>query len=214
MQRKLGCRPAERRAGQPRLSGLRMMARKAPARLVRDHVDPAPLLLGNDRVGDCTSVGLANHIRATAALAGFQVAVTEQDALRFYSLSTGYDPSRPVTDQGGMEVDVLACAGRTGYGLATQTFYPLWGTAEEGDFNTLRLIVAGLGAAYVGVQLALADQAPGVWDTLRRETSGPVPGVGIVCWSGIMPERRMMSWSRCLRGGRARNAHGAGCAPA
>lgn len=100
MQRKLGCRPAERRAGQPRLSGLRMMARKAPARLVRDHIDPAPLLLGNDRVGDCTSVGLGNHIRATAALAGFQVAVTEQDALHFYSLSTGYDPARPITDQG------------------------------------------------------------------------------------------------------------------
>lgn len=173
MQRKLGCRPAERRAGQPRLSGLRMMARKAPARLVRGHIDPAPLLLGNDRVGDCTSVGLGNHIRATAALAGFQVAVTEQDALHFYSLSTGYDPARPVTDQGGVEVDVLACAGRAGYALTTQTFYPLWGTAEEGDFNTLRLIVAGLGAAYVGVQLALADQAPGVWDTLSPGDQRP-----------------------------------------
>ncbi|CAM3041818.1 hypothetical protein AA15237_1528 [Komagataeibacter xylinus NBRC 15237] len=74
MLRKLGCRPAERRARQPMLTTMRgFMARRAPQHLNRDGIDPAPLMLGNDVLGDCTAAGIGNHIRATAALAGYQV---------------------------------------------------------------------------------------------------------------------------------------------
>lgn len=173
MQRKLGCRPAERRVGQPRLSSLRMMARSAPVRLLRNHINPAPLMLGNDKVGNCTSVGLAKHIRATAAVAGFQVDIVPENAISFYSRSTGYVPSRPETDQGGVEVDVLACASRIGYDVPHQRFYPLWGSSEPEDLNVLRLIVAGFGAAYVGVQLAQADQMSGIWDTITPGNQQP-----------------------------------------
>lgn len=164
--RRLGCLPAETRAGQPSLAGLRMMARRAPERLLRDGIDPAPLMLGNDRLGDCTAAGLGNHIRATAALAGFQVAVRDADAVLFYERSTGYVPGDAATDRGGVEVDVLACAARGGYALADQTFYPVWGSVAPDDLNALRLVMAGMGAAYLGVRLALADQTEGgVWDT-------------------------------------------------
>ncbi|WP_039904938.1 hypothetical protein [Acetobacter tropicalis] len=182
--RKLGCKPAETRPLQPRLSGLRMMARKAPARLVRNHIDPAPLMLGNDQIGDCTSVGLANHLRATAALAGYQIDVATGDAVRFYSESTGYDPRDPDTDQGGVEVDVLGIAGRDGYHLDSGAFYPLWGSIDPQDRNALALIVAGMGAAYLGVQLAQADQAPGVWDIDRAgdNTPGSWGGHCLLLW--------------------------------
>ncbi|MBY4639233.1 right-handed parallel beta-helix repeat-containing protein [Gluconacetobacter entanii] len=102
MTRKLGCRPAETRAGQPHLSVMRgFCARKAPPHLIRDHIDPAPLMLGNDVLGDCTSAGLGNHARATAALGGFQVDVTTAQGEAFYSLSTGYVLGDAINVNGG-----------------------------------------------------------------------------------------------------------------
>lgn len=182
--RKLGCKPAETRNNQPYLSGLRMMARKAPTRLVRDHIDPAPLMLANDQIGDCTSVGLANHLRATASLAGYQIDVSTGDAVRFYSESTGYRPANAESDQGGVEVDVLGIAGRDGYHLDHGTYYPLWGTVDPQDRKALALVVAGMGCAYLGVQLAAADQAPGVWDTDRTgdNTPGSWGGHCLLLW--------------------------------
>ncbi|CAM2762863.1 hypothetical protein [Komagataeibacter xylinus] len=171
--RKLGCRPAQTRPGQPSMSAMRgFMARQAPARLDRSHIDPAPLLLGNDVLGDCTSAGIGNHIRATSALNGFQTGITTSQAVAFYSRSTGYVPGNPGTDRGGVEVDVLTTALRDGYAVTNQTLFPLWGSADPADLNGVRNVMAGLSTAYLGVQLADADLwedengalAP-VWDT-------------------------------------------------
>ncbi|MBX0346576.1 hypothetical protein K2X14_17300, partial [Acetobacter sp. TBRC 12305] len=106
--RALGCLPAKVLPRQPRLGGLNMMARQAPARLDRSHIDPGPLMFGNDTLGDCTAAGLLNHARAVAALGGYQIEADTGDAIRFYAESTGYVPGQPRTDQGGVEVDVLA----------------------------------------------------------------------------------------------------------
>ncbi|GBQ90447.1 hypothetical protein AA13595_2895 [Gluconacetobacter johannae DSM 13595] len=183
--RRLGCRPARTRPGQPRLSGLDMMARRAPDRLVRAGIDPAPLMLGNDVLGDCTSAGIGNHIRATAALAGFQVAVGTAQAEAFYAASTGYVPGDPATDRGGVEVDVLTHAARDGYRLAGQTLFPVWGSADADDLNGMRNIMAGMGAAYLGVRLARADQQDGVWDTTTPgdQTPGSWGGHCLLAWA-------------------------------
>ncbi|GCE83088.1 hypothetical protein MSKU9_1229 [Komagataeibacter diospyri] len=183
--RKLGCHPAQRRKGQPFLYAMRgFMARQAPVRLDRSGINPAPLMLGNDVLGDCTSAGIGNHLRATAALAGFQITVATPDAVQFYSRSTGYVPGNPATDNGGVEVDVLTTALRNGYALADQTLFPLWGSADPGDLNGIRNITAGLSAAYLGIQLATADMwedqdgnLPPVWDTDSPADHGdPTPG--------------------------------------
>ncbi|WP_025812276.1 hypothetical protein [Komagataeibacter kakiaceti] len=184
-RRKLGCCPAQRHPNQPHLSAMRgFMVRQAPVRLDRSGINPTPLMLGNDVLGDCTSAGIGNHIRATAALAGFQVAMDVADAVRFYSRSTGYVPGRPATDNGGVEVDVLTTALRDGYALETQTLFPIWGSADPTDLNGIRNITAGLSAAYLGVQLAQADMwedqdgnLPPVWDTDSPADHGdPTPG--------------------------------------
>ncbi|WP_281650219.1 hypothetical protein [Novacetimonas hansenii] len=193
--RKLGCRPAEHRPGQPSLSVMRgFCARQAPPRLIRDHIDPAPLMLGNDVLGDCTSAGIGNHVRATAALGGFQVDVTTAQAVTFYERSTGYVPGNPSTDNGGVEVDVLTDAMRYGYAVTNQTLFPLWGSADPSDLNGIRNIAAGLSAAYLGVQLAASDMwedeagalAP-VWDTDAPaghgdQTPGSAGGHCLLLW--------------------------------
>ena len=162
------------------------MARRAPGRLPREGIDPAPLILGNDRLGNCTSAGLGNHLRATAALARFQVVVRDADAILFYERSTGYTPADPATDLGGIEVDVLAYAARDGYALADQTLYPVWGSIPPDDMNALRLVMAGLGVAYLGVDLALADQTEGgVWDTATpgNQRPGSWGGHCLLAWA-------------------------------
>ncbi|GCE81729.1 hypothetical protein MSKU3_3204 [Komagataeibacter oboediens] len=170
-QRKLGCRPAQTRPGQPSMSSMHgFMARQAPPRLDRSHIDPAPLLLGNDALGDCTSAGIGNHIRATSALNGFQTDITTPQAVAFYSRSTGYVLGNPGTDNGGVEVDVLTTALRDGYTVTNQTLFPLWGSADPSDQNGMRNIMAGLSAVYLGVQLAEAD----MWED---ETGAPGSGL-------------------------------------
>jgi hypothetical protein len=66
------------------------------------------MILGNDRLGNCTAAG-AGHIedviRANAD-SGLP-SVTEAQTIAFYSATTGYNPSDPSTDQGGNEQDVL-----------------------------------------------------------------------------------------------------------
>lgn len=215
MQRKLGCRPAKTQPNQPRLSGLRMMARKAPARLIRDHIDPAPLMLGNDQLGNCTSVGIANHLRATAALGGYQIDICTGDAVRFYSESTGYNPAIPSSDQGGIEVDVLTVASRTGYTLDNGWVYtPLWGSVDPQDRNALALIVAGIGAAYLGVLLSQSDmnqiEATNGACVLKPDnhaygdtTPGSAGGHCLLCWSysGLSDDDtlEMLTWGTMQR---------------
>ena len=186
MNYKLGKCAAKHDPKSPRMSALPFMTRTAPARLLRDHIDPSPLMLGNDTLGDCTSVGIANALRAQCSLGGFQVAVETSDAIRFYSASTGYQPSNASTDLGGVEVDVLAYAARKGYALQSEQVpsFPLWGTMDREDLNGVRLCMAGLGVAYGGFLLAQADQYAETWDTTTPgdQTPGSWGGHCALLW--------------------------------
>lgn len=181
--RALGCLPAKVLPGQPTLAGLRMMARVAPARLNRSHIDPSPQMFGNDALGDCTAAGLLNHMRAVATLGGYQVQADTDDAVRFYAESTGYMPGEPATDRGGVEVDVLAFAARVGIRLYSGEYFPLWGSVDPQDRNALALVMAAMGGVYLGVQLAQSDMnqiaasnGVCVLDTNNGTYGDPTPG--------------------------------------
>ena len=152
---KLGCLPAKTLPHQPMLTGTRMMARLPPARLIRDHINPSPRMLGNNVVGDCTSAGIGNALRAISALGGYQTDVTDDNALMFYEESAGYRGT-PETDTGAVETEVLSYALRNGYPTESGTYYPLWGSTGTGR-SSVALLMASLGAAYLGVQLSTSD---------------------------------------------------------
>lgn len=207
---RLGALPARTLPNQPRLDGLHMMLRRAPAVLNRSHVNPAPVMADNDKIGDCTAAGLANSIRAVSALNGFQTQITDAEAIQFYSASTGYDPRDPASDQGGIEVDVLAYAARNGIDLGEQRLYPIWGSIHPQGRNAMGLACAALGPVYLGVQLAVADQAGmgGLWDTPTPTAYGnPSPGSWgghcLVLWdyAGLNDddEIRLLTWGTYQR---------------
>lgn len=186
---KFGCLPAKIPPRQPVLTNTRMMARLPPARLIRDHVNPAPLMLGNDAVGDCTSAGLGNTLRAISALGGYQTDVTDDNALMFYEESAGYRGTS-YTDTGAVETEVLSYALRHGYPTESGTYYPLWGSTDTSR-SSIALLMASLGVAYLGVLLAQSDinqiiSKPGsilTHDNAEYGDTTPSDGHCLLAWS-------------------------------
>jgi hypothetical protein len=193
MNRMLGKRPAVQRAGMPLFEGQKLLARQAPPKLIRDHIDPDPQMDRNNELGDCTAAGLANVARAQARLGGITLTIPTEKTVAFYSQSTGYDPANANSDAGGVEVDVLADAARQGFEIGQQTpLYPLWGSIDRQDLNGIRLVASEIGPVYLGVALALADQADGVWDTDSggNQQPGSWGGHCLLLWAydGIEPD--------------------------
>ena len=154
----------------------------APPVLDRSSVTFIPGLDGNDRIGDCTAVGLANAARAAVAINGYTLGIPPTAAPAFYSAASGYDPAKPETDQGMVEAEVFLYQARHGFDYGGPT--PLvagFATADPGDLNALRVMAWKCGSAYLGVNLAVADQGAVIWDTDTPASAGdPTPG----SWGG------------------------------
>lgn len=120
-------------------------------------------ILGNDSLGDCTSAGAAHIIDAMTGMAGSPVAITRDQAIAFYSKSTGYDPGNPNSDQGGDEVTVCQTWKDQGY-LADGSHKILgWATIEDFDPKFVKW-VGSLFPLYFGIELADSWMNAPVWD--------------------------------------------------
>lgn len=71
-------------------------------------------VLGNDKYGDCTCAGICHLIESLTAAAGSPVVLQTADALALYTLTTGFDPNNPATDQGADETQVLSYVQKSG----------------------------------------------------------------------------------------------------
>lgn len=142
-------------------------------------------ILGNDTLGDCTAAGVCHIIEAVTAAAGAPVTLTRADAVKFYSLSTGYVPGEDWTDQGGDEVtvcNVLKAKGIDGKGAHA---IKGWLAVDAKDATLIKQCVYVFGNAYFGAELADAwTQVQGdgfVWDVGQGE---PDPENGH-CFAGL-----------------------------
>lgn len=67
------------------------------------------MVLGNDRLGNCTAAAAAHIIDIWRGNArSDEPVVSEEETIRFYSASTGYRPDDDSTDQGGDLITVLS----------------------------------------------------------------------------------------------------------
>jgi hypothetical protein len=64
-------------ANAPTLRAHAITGMTAPPKLDRSHITYQPIMGGNDTCGDCTWNGVANAIKAQAALGGFDVAIPD-----------------------------------------------------------------------------------------------------------------------------------------
>jgi hypothetical protein len=166
-----------------------------PPQLDRNNIAYAPKLYGNDTLPDCTAAGLANAADAQAALNGLgAVAIDEQHVVDFYADCVGCTvPAQLAATAGARELDVLSYQARKGFDVGLPA--PLvadCATFDPRNRGLLANAMAHLGSGYLGVALAIADQATyganGLWDTDTPAADGdPTPGSWglhcLVCWS-------------------------------
>lgn len=133
-------------------------------------VTPLTDILGNDELGDCTAAGACHIVEAVTAAAGAGVVLTREDAVTFYSQSTGYVVGDPSTDQGGDEITVLTSWRDVGCGGHKISG---WLSVDPTDPPLIRSILATFGPVlYFGVEL------PDDYMTLAHGGAGFTWGTG------------------------------------
>ena len=119
-------------------------------------------MFANDRIGDCTCA-TAGHMLEVWSANGREkeVEVSEKNVLDLYKRVTGYDPKRPETDTGAVELDVLKAWAKTGLGG-----YRI-GAFVEVSLSSQIIVQDGIylfGGLYTGFALPLSAQSQAVWD--------------------------------------------------
>jgi hypothetical protein len=121
-------------------------------------------VMGNDTLGNCTCAGAAHIEGILRANAGNvdRLPITG-DAIAFYSLSCGYLPGDPSTDQGGDEVTVLNCWKNKGFFPDGSGKIAAWVTLDAANVEQVRRAIWLFENCYFGVELPdgwLGDHEP------------------------------------------------------
>jgi hypothetical protein len=136
-------------------------------------VDPAPPardwtggqlewgMMMNDQLGDCTIAGAGHALQVWSKNAGSEFALPDEVIEQTYSAWDGYVPGNPLTDHGGIELDVLnkwRQGGLAGHALKA------FASIAAGNLDELRQAINLFGGAYIGLSLPLTARKQQVWD--------------------------------------------------
>ncbi len=212
--RKLGRRPARRDPRTPRLeAALAGQLAEPPIACDYGTMFPTwPLWRNGDQLsnhgqtipglGDCTAVAVASAIRVLTGNRGGEIALTDDQVVGIYE-ANGYDPARPASDQGAVELDVLNLWCDRGYAIGRQAPDVLtgYGSVDPKSPECVRRAIAMLGGLYIG--LSLPDYALGDVDWVAPKLPYQVAGGHAVFVHGYDPDwlylnswgqRRRMDW--------------------
>lgn len=176
--RKLGLIPSTKDARTLRLPAFIQSTSKAPAssnwtRLPCGGNRIVWPMYANDTVGDCTfaSQGHLETLYAQNTRSG--LVISDEDVLTAYSGATGYDAADPSTDQGCEMLKALRWWRKMGLGGSKIEAF-----ADIGDEDEhLRLAIAHLGGAVLGLALPTQAESQTVWDVRPdASSSADVPG--------------------------------------
>ena len=144
MSFKLGRKPARKLLSMPSLGDFLDKAAlwpPVPAQGWENAVAPATWgVLGNDQYGCCAEAGILHLIQGQSANTGNPLSATTAQALALYSAVTGFNPSDPLSDRGGVMLDIMNNWRKEGFGG-----YPLDGFAAiDTHYGRVRAAVAGM----------------------------------------------------------------------
>lgn len=168
----------------PHLSALRMMQKQQDIQLppVPDAVDYAAHLpqdlgmMGNDRLGDCTSAG-CYHLEQvwTQCSKGSAETAKDSDVVKWYSEVSGYNPRTGANDNGANEQDVLKLWMMKGLPFAGKR-RKLMGFVEidPRNLDDVRRVIFECGAVYIGFEVPgdLPEDPGATWDDCHAEIEG------------------------------------------
>lgn len=135
-------------------------------------------MMANDNIGDCTCAGAGHAIQVWTANAGLEVTLKDEDIISAYSAISGYDPSRPETDNGACLLDVLSYWRNTGIGGHKIGAYV---SVNPQNWSHVRAAINIFGGLYTAAELPLTAQTQPVWQMTGWGTQGQgLPG----SWGG------------------------------
>lgn len=120
-------------------------------------------MFDNDRIGDCTCAAMGHRIIAQerSSAQSSRPTVNVSDVVTVYSAVTGYDPTRPETDQGAYLLDVLNYMRKFGMGRekdGTTHTIGAFAQVDPTDHDEVMLAHWMFGGVYIGVGLPIAAQ--------------------------------------------------------
>jgi hypothetical protein len=139
-------------------------------------------MLANDRYGVCAFASQCHQVISNERASGQSraVRVTELDALKAYSEVTGFDPSKPWTDNGTYMLDALNHWRHKGLGKekdGTPHVIHAFARVDHRNLDEVRYAAWAFGGLYVGAWLPLsaADQlgAGQTWEQVGGERGRP-----------------------------------------
>jgi len=108
-------------------------------------------MLANDSLGNCTIASALHMMMLWRKEHGVDYLPLDSDAIALYREFAGYDPSRPETDGGAVELDILKSWRNTGIaGQKISAFVDV----DVSNIDHMRAAVWLFGAVYVGVTLS------------------------------------------------------------
>lgn len=135
-------------------------------------------MMGNDRIGDCTTAAAGHCIEEWTTDAGFPVVLPDATIIAAYAAVSGYNPVTGQHDVGASEIKVLNYWRTTGIGGHTLRAYV---ALEPGNLDHVRDAVSLFGNAYIGLALPITAQTQPVWSVPPGGPTGPgAPG----SWGG------------------------------
>ncbi len=215
LARKLGKKPAAFDPRTPRLATVLSVHLREPPPACDwgQHFASWPLWRNGDQLsnhgqtipglGDCTAVSVASAIRVLTAARGGEELLTDDQVVGIYQ-ANGYNPARPATDQGAVELDVLNRWCGAGYNVGRQAPDVLtgYGAVEPKNHDGVRRAIAMLGGLFIGLSLpeyAVSEGA--IWATPKQPAT--IAGGHAVFVHGYDPdglwlnswgERKRMEW--------------------
>jgi hypothetical protein len=116
----------------------------------------------NDQLGDCTVAAAIHALQVFSLNASTELTFTDVDALKYYEAWCGYDPSNPLSDQGGIELDVLnSWKNQELAGHALKAF----AAVNPKDPVEVRTAISLFGGIYIGLSLpsSAQNEVGGTW---------------------------------------------------
>jgi hypothetical protein len=122
-------------------------------------------MMRNNEIGDCTAAAAAHAVQVWTINTSAIETVSDDQVVDFYRLF-GYDPTRPETDQGAVELDVLNRWRRDGFCGHKIIAYV---AADHSDQTQVRTGCQLFGGLYLGIVLPKSAQFQQTWDVAKDD---------------------------------------------
>ena len=116
---------------------------------------------GNDKIGDCGAVGLANMIQTWTANSGKEVNFTDEQVIEIYSKLSGYNPRTGENDNGVVLLDLLKewkNVGFFGHKIGAFAY------VNPKNVKQIKYAINTFGGTLNGIALPIISQQQTIWE--------------------------------------------------